>query len=303
MRMAVEEANQERVGRYRLFLADLLYHNNLFADAAEQYELVPVPPNESPESKRYVGSLFMAGRYAKALQVTRAVRGIRSAIPDFSEIEARVNEASGSLDEANRLRRHLLEAGVTPALQRLKLAVNHFRRGQTNEAADLTLQVDLLIASEHPELLMEAARLRTLLNLPDALDFAHKLLHHEPDNPEVHLFFVQTFFRREEIDRQLLNPVVIGVNCTVTFRHLDEVQAVTVVAENADIAKNWFPVDHGLVKELLGKTVGDKIRIPPEDLGTEYEIRSVQSKVRGNIPGMLDAIQRALSGSLRSYAR
>jgi len=220
----------------------------------------------------------MAGRYAKALQVARTVRGIRSAIPDFSEIEARVNEASGSLHEANRLRRHLLEAGVTPALQKLKLAFNHFRLGQTNDAADLTLQVDLSLASENPEWLMEAARLRTLLNLPDALDFAHALLYHELDNPEFHLFFVQTFFRREEIDRQLLNPVVIGVNCTVTFGHIDEVQAMTIVTAGADIAKNWFPVDHGLVKEMLGKTVGDKIWIPPGDSGTEYEIRSIQSK-------------------------
>jgi len=37
MRIAVGEAGQERVGRYRLFLADLLYRNSLFADAAEQY--------------------------------------------------------------------------------------------------------------------------------------------------------------------------------------------------------------------------------------------------------------------------
>ena len=114
MKQAVEIAPETRKPRYRLILAEMLYRLMQYAESADQYERVPVAVDRSDDTRRYVGALYAAGRLAKALQWTRAVRGNQAAIPDFSEIEALILERSGDLPGANALREALLADEITP---------------------------------------------------------------------------------------------------------------------------------------------------------------------------------------------
>ena len=130
---AVEIAPEGRKPRYRLILAEMLYHLMQYAEAADEYEKVPVAVDRSDDTRRYVGALYAAGRLAKALQWTRAVRGERAAVPDFTEIEALILERSGDLPAANVIRKALLADEITPGRQRLKMGANLIRLGQRPE--------------------------------------------------------------------------------------------------------------------------------------------------------------------------
>lgn len=276
---AVEKAGDGRAARYRLLLGDILYRANRFDEAADAYALVPVPTDDSPESRRHLIALFNAGRIGKALQVAQTVRKGGRAIPDFSEIEALIYERTGDVDFANRLRAELLDSGAYAGRQKLKMALNHYRRDRRDDAARLTLEVDLGAIEEDSESVRDAAMLRTLLGLPDALVFAWRLLEAEPNDPEVHLFYVNTFFRREEVDKPLFHPDTIAVDCVVTLRHGTETQTLTIVEGNSDTARNLFSIEHRFAEALLGKRTGDRIRYPTgEPSEAEYEILGVQSK-------------------------
>ena len=108
MKAAVEQAPETQKSRYRLVFAEMLYRVDEFEAAAREYEKVPLQLDQSPESRRYLIALYNAGRLAKALEVARVVRGSKTAIPEFSEIEALILERSGDLASASGLREELL---------------------------------------------------------------------------------------------------------------------------------------------------------------------------------------------------
>ncbi|MBA3973802.1 MAG: hypothetical protein C0504_06240 [Candidatus Solibacter sp.] len=278
-RQAAELAPDPLKPRYQLMLADTLFRADRFGEAAEIYQLLPIPSDESSESRQRLISLYNSGRLQKALEVAQAVRNGGSAIADFSEIEALVFERAGSPATANRLRSELLDAGAHPERQKLRMAINHFRMGENDHAASRTLDVSLDSIASDSESLRDAAMLRTLLGLPDALVFAYRLLQQDPNSPEAHVFYVNTFLRREEVDHSLLNPETVGKDCEVALCRGAEKQALTIVEGESDTAKDWISTEHDLAKHLVGKRAGDKFRFPEgEPTEAEYEIKGVQSK-------------------------
>ncbi|MGE5646008.1 MAG: tetratricopeptide repeat protein [Acidobacteriota bacterium] len=278
-RSAVERAGVQQAARYRVQLGDILYRAKRFDEAADTYQLVPVPLDDSPESRRRLIALFNAGRMGKALQVAQGVRNGGPAVPEFSEIEALIYERTGDLDSANRLRTELMRTGASPERQKLKMALNHFRQGKEVEATELTLQVGLDSIVADSESIQDAAMLRTLLRLPDALVFAYRLLQEEPNSPEIHLFYVNTFLRREEVDKDLFHPDVVAADCVVTLRHGAENQTLTVVDGESDTAKDWLSTGHPLAVQMFGRRIGDRFRFPEGGpFESEYEIQAVQSK-------------------------
>jgi tetratricopeptide (TPR) repeat protein len=279
IRRAIDIAPETRKPRYRLILAEMHYRLMRYADAADEYERVPVVVDRSDDTRRYVAALYAAGRFAKALQWTRAVRGQLPAVPDFSEIEALVVERSGDLKAANVLRQALLADEVAASRQRLKIGANLIRLGQNAAARPLIEKVTLGEIENDAELLLEAARLRTILEMPDALKFAYRLLRLEFSNPETHLFYTSTFFRREKVDEALFHPTAIELDCTVLLRHGNETQRYTIIEGEGDTATNHISSSHPLAVILLGRTVGEKFRYPTNSPAeAEYEIQQVQSK-------------------------
>lgn len=279
LRLAIEESNASRAPRYHLVLADVLYRARRFADAVEEYEHVPVPACESDECMRYLISLFFAGRLSRALQLAQGVRRQRSAIANFSEIEALVYEQLGDLDRANQIRNELLSQSIAPAHQKLKIALNHFRKGRRSEAEALALDVKLTAAWEDSESLRDAAMLRALLGLPEALDFAYQLLQREQNDPDVHLFYIQTFLRREELDQKLFHPQGVAADCFVTLRHGNQLRSLTIVSGESDVGKDWLSTAHEFAAQMLGMRIGGTVRFPQEGPGSvDYRIDSIQSK-------------------------
>lgn len=279
IKRAVEIAREARKPRYRLILAEMHYRLMQYDKAADEYEKVPVAADRSSDTRRYVGALYAAGRLAKALQWTRAIRGEKAAVPDFSEIEAMILERSGDLPAANVIRDALLADEITPGRQRLKMGANLFRLGKNTEAKLLIAAVGLEEVKDDPEMLSEAARLRTILEMQDALAFAYRLLRIDFGNPETHLFYTSTFFRREKVDEPLLNPKAIRLDSTILLRHGSESQRYTIVAGDGDTATNHIGEAHPLAAALAGKVVGEKFRYPEKSAAeAEYEIHQVQSK-------------------------
>lgn len=279
MRRAVDLSPDSRKPRYRLLLAEMLYRVHQFAEATIEYELVPVLADESDDCGRYVGALYNAGRLSKALQVAQSVRGQRPAIPVFSEVEALIYEQSGDLATATGLRKALLEIDESPARQRLKIASNLVRQGQTAAARTLVEKVKVGDIADAKELLFDSGRLRTILEMPDALEFAHRLLQIDFENPEAHLFFTSTFFQREKIDEPLLRPSVVERHSTVFLRHGADIQKYTLVDGNGSPANGQLGSSHELATALNGKRVGDVFRFPQNrPAESEYEVTQIQSK-------------------------
>jgi len=275
---AAKDANSN-AARYRLLLADVFYRTSKFGDAADEYEQVQIPLDESQESRRRLIALFNAGRISKALEVAQLVRNSRPAIAGFSEIEALLFERIGDLDRATALRRELLSADISASHQKLRIAINLTRQNKKSDSEALTMEVDLSSITDNPESLHDAAMLRTLLELPDALAFAYHLLHVRPDDPDSHLFYIGTFFRREAIDKKLFHPEVVGLDCVVSVRHGLETRQWVVIDGESDLTKNWLSIRHDLVKEMLGKRVGEKFQFQRGKISeTQYVIESLQSK-------------------------
>lgn len=289
LRQAIEHSGEARAARYHLVLAHTLYRARRFAEAVQEYDQVPIPVGQSRECLRHLAALFLAGHFSRALNLAQAVRRGGPAVPDFSEIEALIQERLGDLESANRLRGELLDASIAPEHQKLRMAVNYLRQARRDDAAALVVGIDLAATADNPELLQEAAELRTLLELPGALDFAYQLLQIRSNDPEAHLFFVNAFFRREKIDVGIFHPKAATADCVVQLRHGDRTRRITIIGGETDTSRDWLSVSHPFAAQMFGKRVGETFLFPVDGPGSiEYQIEAIQSKFVAAFQDCLD---------------
>jgi len=111
------------------------------------------------------------------------------------------------------------------------------------------------------------------------LPFAYRARRVDPRNPEVHLSYVGLVFRREVLDKALLDADEIVPGCTVHLRNDGKLQTFTIVdeSESNPLSGELLPSDP-LARKLMGLRKGDQVvlREGLEDLS--YEIVEVQSK-------------------------
>ena len=270
-------AEQPTVIENKLLLADWLFRASRFADSARAYESIPVRPGASRESDRCLIALYNSVQLKRALAWAKTARGSGPALECATEIEARLQEQLGQLDEALGLRRLLLDAGIRPEHQRLAIAGIFLRQGKPSEASSAVLEIEAPELLDDIEDLEEAARLSCALNLPSAIEIAYEYLQKAMDDPDGHLLYISAFLKRDREDRFEVSEV--AVDCSVTYACGGQSRTITIHRGKTDVGRDRFSADHDLAKAILGKQIEERCNVRPDDNAQEeLRITAIESK-------------------------
>lgn len=241
----------------KLQLADEYAEAERWADAAELYAEVADASRNNPILRRYVASLFNAGRYADARAVAVAFREGSGSVPAITEVEARVEEYIGNLEHAIDLYLELDVQDPGDPRYRILAALLCVQHGDHDKALELIRTVSPQDAWREPTVLMQLAQLRHELGEPDALPLAYQARRLGMDDPNIHMAYVHLMLSHEE---ELPKVQVVAVDTTVVLARDGETHTFTILDDSsASRERNEISAGESLATQLLGKGIGDQL--------------------------------------------
>jgi len=249
-----------------------------FSEAAELYGEIVDKTEDTPITRKYLISLFNAGSFRETLILAQSLRGNHDVVPVVTELEGLVMQYIGDLDRAIELFEKLSRVEPQNIVHRVRIVLLHLRRGNREVAERILSDIEPADINDG-QTLIQVAQARAHLGMTGVLPFAYRARRVDPRNPEVHLSYVGLVFRREVLDKALLDADEIVPGCTVHLRNDGKLQTFTIVdeSESNPLSGELLPSDP-LARKLMGLRKGDQVvlREGLEDLS--YEIVEVQSK-------------------------
>ena len=263
-----------------LMLADELYIQKRFDEAALYYERVVHPALDTLIARRYLNSLYQASRLDKALEVCEKLREKNGLLRYVAEMEAAIFEETGDLAASRRVCEEYLEIMPRDARMRVQLALVHLRQRNV-EAVDAfladppdwqSLPVDLAI--QVANLLAVRERYRK------SVELLYNIRRKHPEG-RVHLRYIYAFlfyggdkYEWVEADRVAPN-VAVCVEDAAGKRQ----RFILEESEDARIEAGEITRSHRLWDELFDKQVGDSFLLKESTISPEQgKIVEIKSK-------------------------
>lgn len=269
---------------YRIRLAQLLYRQGRFAEAAEHFRPAVAGIEYHPALHPFTVALFNVGLYAEALDAARRVRAKRGILPGIAEIEATVLEQAGDLDAALDLWKRLAEAYPQELQFLVRAAFLEFRLGHAESAEHLASQIAYEAAANDANLLLNAARLRQVLGMPDVLRFAYRARRIAFNDPEIHADYMKLGMHMppdsEEAGKAFREREAAGIGDAVTVSR-NGAKTTFILEEDGP-----FHADRGEIgpadpraERLIGARKGDRVALRESLLGPdECDVEEIRSK-------------------------
>jgi len=274
---ALANSGEPPDGSLQLQLAGEYLHVEKWVDAAELYTEIADVSRDNPILRRYVASLFNAGRYADARAVASSFRQRRNATPVITEVEARVEEYVGNLGRAIDLYLELDSQNPGQPDYRLQAAILCVKHSEHDRARELVRAVRPQDVWQQPLPLIQLAQLRHELGEPDVLSLAYQARRLDMDNPDIHLAYFHLMLNREEEPGEVR---AVAVDTTVTLTRDGETYAFTILDDtSASRERNEIFTGDPLANRLMGKVVGDQLALGQDTpRGPIYGISEIRSK-------------------------
>lgn len=288
-KQAVEHASGAARDRVLLELAEHYGAQREFGLAADSYAEAVDATRDSVPTRKFLISLFNAGRFDRALEVAQSLRGRGPALSVVSEIEALILEFCADTDGAKALWQGLQEAEPDKVSHRIRLAMNELRVGNETEARRVVEGLRTEMLSESAQDLLQVAQARHLLGMEGALAFAYEAWRRANNDPETHLAYIGLFLNRESAEAFEVADRV-ELNAAVRLRCGGAEEVLTLLAPGVSVRiPNERAADDPLTAMLLGRRRGERLVIREGLLrNTEVEVLELQN-------AYVAAFQRAIA--------
>ncbi len=196
--------------------AEICFARELWDKAASLYERVVDTSKDIPIVRKYLFSLFHAGRAAPALDLSQKIRGSGAPLPFVSEIEARILEWIGDLQPALLIYESLSKQEPNQWGYKFSQIKILLRQGKVEKAAGVLLSIDYENIKEQPNALIKIAALRQKLELGDELKYAWQARRKGFAESKIHSKYIGIFLQRSKNSETTLD-VLNGVqlDCVV----------------------------------------------------------------------------------------
>ena len=248
-----------------------------FADAAEQFGEACDDEASHPAAIPMLLSLFNSRQYGKALNLARKIRGVDDSIPRVViEVEAEILGYVG--DAGSAILRHLelcSREDSTPD-DRVRLAMDQFRCGESDEALKTILEIDVSELGHDSQALMKLAHMKRFLGVTDYIHDAYLSRRYGLNDPTTHLVYFSLFQGRDEDWEE---PKAVGAGCAVRIKVDGEEQWWQILEDGEErYGPRDLSLDDGLAQSLLGRRIGEVVALRQGLGGLSYEITAIQSK-------------------------
>lgn len=276
----LEEALPQAEGRLRdaitLQLAHIRFQEGNYAEAARLFAPHVDNSHDNPDLREYILSLYNSRQFPEALRLTAQIRAEIGPIAGISDIEASILEAGGNLDGARDVLQQLIDTQIDVLANQVHLAYIEYRRQNLDAAKQIVNGIPYDAVRKNARLLMNLARLRLLLDLPDVLEFAYQARRLDYTNPEMHVKYMMICLELKGSEA----ANVVAINTSVHVKRDDEITVFTILDERQVYHdRGELSVYDPLAKGLLGHHKGEHVVIDAGFMHAhEYEIVDIQTK-------------------------
>lgn len=268
--------------RFVTKLAYLFYRERNYSEAVRLLQPVVDKSQDNRDLRLYIVCLYNSQQLAEALRLSRLIRTTGGVTPEISEIEARILEKVGDVHQARKIWEQLLEVEPNNVSYRIHAAFVELRAGKRQIARELILEIPYDAIKNDVDMLINIARLRAFLDLPEVLAFAYRARRIAFDNPDIHLEYITQCFnlRGPEAEDTLRERSEVSVGDAVHLSRNGKTTVFIIVDEEPIYRERGeLPTNDTRAKNLLGRRKGECIRLQETLMGTqEYEITDIQSK-------------------------
>lgn len=263
-------------------VAHFLYQDKRYAEAVDVLRPIVEKGQDNPDLRLLITCLYNSHQLAEALPLAHLIRSTTGAVPGVAEIEALILEKGGDIKQASQIWQQLMQVEPANMSYRVNAAYVEWRGGNREAAEQLTLSIPYETVKNNASLLINIARLRSFLKLPEVLGFAYQARRIAFHNPDIHVQYMILGLHTEAIEHPnvLLVPEEVRVDTAVHLeRHGNTTTFLIVDDEIVPGHPNELHISDPLAQKLLGRRIGEHIALRDSFLGTpEYEIREIQTK-------------------------
>lgn len=264
----------------KFLLSDELYKNGLYVEAVNIYETF-IDANENNQyTRRYLASLYNTGNLGKALKIATALRLKFQPLKFITEIEIDIYERIGDLKIAIDLSSEYLIHYPDDMKIKIRRAFICLRQRDFEkvdefiEKFSLEDYISLPIEYYQKMSLLFSERGKSL----ESLNILYEARRNFFNESKAHMIYVGAFFMREsDVDKYLDNEVV-KINSAVYLKDRLGNKIWYVIEDRTDVkySQNEIDFNHPLVKNLIGKKVGDKLLL--SESNESFEVIEIKSK-------------------------
>jgi tetratricopeptide (TPR) repeat protein len=261
-------------------LADAAYRQQHFDIAAQMYERLADPRQESAFTRSLVLSYLRSGNFKRALELCGTLRTSHGISRFVCEIESVIQEERGDLLATKKAFTELLQLTPDDGEARIQLACVNLRL-RDFAAVDTFLAAPPSWKSLSTRFAIQLASLLSIRGkYQDAVAMLYEVRRLHADG-EVHLKYLQLFLFHGNQSTDWLVCSTADVGAAVCIENASGERTWFVLEDRADarIADGEITATHPMFSALVGKRVGDQIVISEGSVSTETgKIVEVQSK-------------------------
>ena len=262
-------------------LADQLYINKQFTEAATLYEKIADPNLNSELTQWLLKSYYNAGEIGKALELCHKLcKKYEAPLENIWKIEYDIYEAIGDLNQAVAIGTKYLKAFPGDLKMQMDMAHLHYRLGNV-EAFEQLFEEQFDLKNMSLESCINLVYLHKIASKPKkALGIMYETRRTYNTNPDIHLQYFGLFFEVEKQVDELLDSPQVQIGTVVCLEKSGETNwHIIEKRDDADPMRNELDVNDPLAQQLLGKTVNDEIVLRETPFGEDIgKITDIQSK-------------------------
>ncbi len=262
-------------------LADQLYINKQFKEAATLYEKIADTNQNSELTQWLLKSYYNAGEIGKALGICQKLREkYEGPLENVSKIEYEIYEEIGDLNKALEVCEAYLSTFPDDTDMQMHLAYVHHRLNNFEEF-DRLLERSFDLKNLSLQSHFNLAHLHQIGSKPEtALEIMYEARRTYFNSADAHLKYFGLFLQVEKQIGGLLHPTQIQSGTAVRFDSSDEKNWYIIEKrEDADYRPDELDVEHPLAQLSLGKSVNDKLYLQQNPVSTDVrKIVGIKSK-------------------------
>lgn len=275
----LKNINEKTTHRQKLELANALYSYQQYQEAADLFRVLIGGAQDDDLTRRYIDSLYRAGKYSEALNFAEQVRLKVGLTKYILQIETAIYDEIGDPHKSESLCVEYLTINPDDKDIKIRLAVIKLRLQKVSEIEPLlstikgTEGIEMAQFSQLINLYREIGKHETSLNL--AYEFRRTFY----SNPDAHLFYVNIFLNSEKPNEGLLETSESALDSYVELKNAQGQITSYLLEErtNPDFRAGEITSKDDIFHQIIGKKIGDKIIINTSS-GEELIIKEIKSK-------------------------
>ena len=270
---AEDEDRREVLLRFGSFYEGL----ERFSEAADLYAEAVSGEPVHPAAMPLLVCLVRSNRFREALSWVLRIRQDSSHLPRIAvDAETMILEHVGDVHAALILHEEICRRSDATDFDLLNLAVTQFRCSDRDAARSTVSSVRAASLAQDPRSILKLAQLKFLLDVPGHFADAFLARRLGTNDPTVHLGYFTMFTAR---GKEWVESNVIGLGCATLLRSGPVEQWWQILDAGEDSLGHYeLMASSDLAQALLGRSVGETIKIRQDIEELSYDIVSVQSK-------------------------